>query len=239
MSPTDSERPRDVFLAACAEIGRSLISDGFVARGKQELVRVRGPFDQDIRFESSHYNTTGHVVMRPFAHIESKEFGAWRTWDQSGVPSFVAGIGIGELNGRGWTEYELGDPTTRTEQTEAVIADIHKYLISWFDLVEDPDALSLTAKHSGTVAGVHGLHTLVDFLVFLSSQDAAAAAIEAWANSRPKYRPEDLAGVAPLIERHRLAPRLPTPRGPGLLSRLGDRLRSVAAANIDAPRNSK
>ena len=145
---SNSERPRDVFLAGCKAIGGVLAASGFNSTERGQLLRrEHGHFVESIHFQSSHYNRVGHVVIIPSAAIDSVDLGRWRG-DASGVGDRVAGVNIGHLDGSGWATWDLGDPAPQVAAIDSIVQAVNRHVLPWFELVEDPDALAGPSRGS-------------------------------------------------------------------------------------------
>ena len=95
------EKPRDVYVAACAAIAQSLVADGFhYAKSKQALDRAIGGLIHRVSFQSSRNNIAGQsVVMWMHANVRCKELATWRSrqssplrnddWIAGGMPQAI------------------------------------------------------------------------------------------------------------------------------------------------------
>ena len=138
-----AEKPRDVYVGACAAIAEALIPDGFrYLKSKHALDRTLGAFVHHISFQSSHENIAGQsVVMWMHANVRCKELATWRSKQSNPLRTddWVAG-GMVHLLTRdhAMIEWQLADPTSRS----ATIANAQQFakniVLGYFALFEDP-----------------------------------------------------------------------------------------------------
>ena len=183
-TPARDERPREVFLGACDSLAASLAPLGFAyARSLQRLRRKRGPYAEDIVFQSSHHNVADtYVVMWPHVLICRRDHGRCRETHSSLKGDAFAGGQLGNLAGVGWATWNLAGPTARPSVVEAVRAEILTVGLPWIDRVESvPGLIEDALKHN--VAGVD-IEQLVDYLVFLDMRTDAVQVLQAWLERR-------------------------------------------------------
>jgi hypothetical protein len=232
-----TERPRDVFLAGCRSIGRELAEAGFkVTKQGQLLRRARGPFVEEIHFQSSHWNELGHVVITPSAAVDRDAFGQWLGSLGQFASKRIAGVNIGHLDGTGWATWDIGDRASREQTLRAIVSAIEVHLLPWLDLVESPEAVEAAARR-GRVPGF-SVDGVIDYLVFSGRRDAAKEILAAWlAESGARLEPISRDAYASLIDRHDFGLSMPPAHDPSktFVGRLLARLRSTALANPDIP----
>src|SRR5262245_47637352 len=142
-----AEKPRDVILAACKEIGARLKEDGFsFFKTGPELKRVRGDLSSIIWFQSSSNNIPGRrALVWIHGHLSSKALARWRKnhphdWVRSDRPNagLIGGSQIGNLRSPPvWMEWDFADPTLRPSQIEDATRAIRQLLLPFFAMHED------------------------------------------------------------------------------------------------------
>ena len=138
-----AEKPRDVYVAACAAIAQALAAEGFrYLKSKGVLDRTAGAFAHHVSFKSSRNNIAGQsVVMWMYAHVRCKELAAWRSRQSSPLRTddWLAGGMVHLLTDEhAMIEWELADPASRS----AAIANAQEFartvVLGYFKLFEDP-----------------------------------------------------------------------------------------------------
>ncbi len=128
-SPTAAEKPRDVILRACEEIGRHLNPDGFsFVKSGPKLKRVHGDRVFSILFQSDRNNIAGRRAA---------------VWIHAGVqnagrPEFLGGGQIGNLLPEPtWMEWDFADERTREAEVSDAVDAIRRIVLPFFDRFED------------------------------------------------------------------------------------------------------
>jgi hypothetical protein len=183
-----AERAKEVFRAACAQIGLALETAGFrYYKSKQRCVARLPRFTNEIAFKSSRYNVSGtQVKLRMYATVASAELRAWRA--QRLAPELatahVAGGMVHLLGTRfGFVEWELADPSDR----EATIADaldfIHSEVLPYFKRFEDIE--NLLSQLSAAAVPAFDLVPSVEFSYCFGGQLQAQATLDRFVRDRP------------------------------------------------------
>jgi len=146
------ERPRDVFLTACARISGKLQADGFsYARSGPHATRRDGPWKFTLRFQSGRIGTYFSIHYS----VHNRDFLAWRSrfGESTGFHDMVAGMNLGFLSPvRNWVTYDVEDPIRRSDALSLALADIRNHALPFFQHFKDPTTLAqqLTrAQHPG------------------------------------------------------------------------------------------
>jgi hypothetical protein len=138
-----AEKPRDVYVAACAAIAHSLVPDGFrYLKSKQVLDRPVGAFVHHVSFQSSRNNIAGQsVVMWIYANVRCKELATWRSRQSTPLRTddWVAG-GMVHLLTRehAMIEWQLADPTSRSDAIANAQEFVKTIVLEYFALFADP-----------------------------------------------------------------------------------------------------
>lgn len=141
------EKPRDVFLAACARIAEALASDGFrFMRSKRELRREAGEFVHRIILRADRDNVAGrHVGLGIDVGVSCRRLEAWRRQQQhplSGTGDRLAFGPICNIEANYLTiAWELADPADRQATVADAVSMIRTEALQWFKHFEDPAAL--------------------------------------------------------------------------------------------------
>lgn len=141
------EKPRDVFLAACAEIARRFEPHGFrYAKSGPHLSRRSGEFTFEVAFASSHYNVAGgHVGLTVYAGVLSNALRKWRLEHHSSrddASNRVAGGMLPNLKpDMPVATWDVADPRSRPSLLNDVQNAIEAATLPYFDLFEDEQAL--------------------------------------------------------------------------------------------------
>jgi hypothetical protein len=143
----EDEKPREVFLTACAELARPLEPLGFrYAKSGPHASRRSGQFTFVVSFASSHRNVAGEYVdLTAFAGVRSRALRQWRIASRGTeefASDFVAG---GMLQNLGvempLSSWDLADQDSRADVLEEIAAAIDDVALPYFALFEDPDVL--------------------------------------------------------------------------------------------------
>lgn len=145
--PPGEEKPRDVFLAACAELASRFEPRGFrYAKSGPHISRRQGEFTEEVAFASSHYNVAGqHVDLTLYAGIRSKELRRWRVEHRPNDDDPSDHVAGGMLQNLGTempiASWELADPSSRPEVLDEIGTAIEEVALPYFALFEDGEAL--------------------------------------------------------------------------------------------------
>jgi hypothetical protein len=145
--PPGEEKPREVFLAACAELARRLEPHEFrYAKSGPHMSRRRGELTFEVAFASSHYNVAGaHVGLTVYAGVLSNALRKWRLEQQTsrdGASSGVAGGMLQNLKpGMPIAMWDVADPHSRPGVLNDVQNAIEAAALPYFALFEDEHAL--------------------------------------------------------------------------------------------------
>jgi hypothetical protein len=160
------EKPRDIFLDACAQIAARLEVHGF----KYDKTRRRGQRPHDdfifvIQFSSSYLNQAGsHVQLWFSPWAVSKHLVAWRASQPH--PLFIGeGVVLGLPTPREWGNCNLADPASRPATIATAIALIERFALPYFALFEDVPSLCrrLVAENLPVTSPVGALELLLCF----------------------------------------------------------------------------
>lgn len=176
--PSGEEKPRDVFLAACAELARRFEPHGFsYAKSGPHISRRRGDLAFEVGFASSHYNVAGgHVALTLYAGVRSKRLRKWRLEQGSRevASDRVAGGMLQNLKpGTPLAMWDVADPSSRGAVLDDVEHAIREAALPYFALFEDDDALVRRLKHE-----VVPCFYPLDAIEWLLSQGKRDAAVE-------------------------------------------------------------
>ncbi len=205
MSERSNETAREVFLSGCDVLAAALTPLGFTyARSRQRLRRKRGPYVEEVAFQSSHYNVAeAFVAIWPHVLVDRPDLGEWRESHSPLRGNRLAGGQLGNLAGSGWTTWDLADPATRPAVIESVGQQIATVGMSWIDTVESADRLIDEARRQD-VAGVD-IEMLIDYLAFLNRRPDATEVLEAWLE---RHRDTGISGflarLRPVVDRHQI-----------------------------------
>ncbi|MDE1145934.1 MAG: hypothetical protein PW843_04835 [Azospirillaceae bacterium] len=144
-----AEKPKDVILAACAQIGERLASKGFVfLKSGPTLKRTDDDLTFTIQFQSDHNNVAGKraavwihamVLSRKLAEWDKRHPKPWNHDPRPSGPTIVAGGQIGNLTSPpGWMEWNFADAVTRQDVIDDAVTSIETLALSFFALFGDP-----------------------------------------------------------------------------------------------------
>ena len=137
------EKPRDVYVAACAAIAQSLVADGFhYAKSKQALDRAIGGLIHRVSFQSSRNNIAGQsVVLWMHANVRCKELATWRSRQSSPLRNddWIAGGMVHNLTREhAMIEWQLADPASRSATIANAQEFVRTVVLGYFGHFEDP-----------------------------------------------------------------------------------------------------
>ncbi|MBB6251966.1 DUF4304 domain-containing protein [Nitrospirillum iridis] len=144
-----AEKPRDIILAACRDIGQRLAPQGFVfLKSGPLLKRTQGDLTFQIYFQSDRNNIAGgRAALWMHAGVLSRNLAQWKKqhpvpWGSRSPlpgPAAVAGGQIGNLTSPpGWMTWNFADPATRPDVLDDAVASIEKLILPFFALFDDP-----------------------------------------------------------------------------------------------------
>lgn len=163
--------PREIYLAACGQIAKAFVEDGFNYQPRQQrLVKRESGLTFDIRFQSSPRNylvnkndqpsianrltssslpsselyTFGSVTLVTHAGVHSKALEQWQSKEPyiSWSKGIVAGGQIGNLQKKHhWIEFNLANPHTRDRQIQSAIHLIRSVALPYLYAFMDPEKI--------------------------------------------------------------------------------------------------
>jgi hypothetical protein len=181
------DSPRDLYLAACAEVAASLSPLGFkFAKSGPHAQRKDGDFTYRVSFQSSHYNVAGHfVALWIHANVLSKRLAEWRASQARSLGSadHAAGGQIGNLvRPHRWREWNLA-VSTRPDVIADAISSVHSIGLPYFERFADIPSLCALLQREELPA-MHIAHA-IEFLLCFADRSAADAALSSFFRSRP------------------------------------------------------
>jgi hypothetical protein len=190
----DSEKPRDVILAACAAMADALQPEGFAFRKSGPgLKRVQGDLIFEIWFQSDRNNIAGRrAAIWIHAAVSSRTLARWRRGHPSSRirragphAGLITGAQIGNLRApHAWMEWDFGDSSSRPGEIDDAVAAIRQIILPFFALFDDPagniDLLLRDALMSQPSILEYALSTL--------GQEAAEAAGRSYLEHDPEVR---------------------------------------------------
>lgn len=209
-TPPGTEPAREVFRAACTEVGSALQPLGFkYSKSAQHCVRKAGVFSHVVSFQSSHNNVSGqHVRLWMHAVVRSKTLKQWRIGrlPENLVNDYVAGGMVHRLSGvHAMVEWELADPRSRTATVADVVAFVESDVLPYFERFSDPEGIIEQLATSEISA--FDLRPSIEFALCFGDKTKGQAVLDRFLRDRP-----DLLGKIAEAERQGL----PTsPYGPG------------------------
>lgn len=189
----DQEKPRDVYLGACASLGSYLTSRGFkYARSRQRARKESGSFRFEISFSSSHHNVAGeHVCLWAYAGVYSEALRRWRESRPFSRSTDVVAAGqIGNLQPQPcWLEWELADPVRRDDALRDVIGTIEAVAFPYFARFEHLPGV-VQALAAGSMPGIgFCIAGVIEFLMCFADARLARNAGVAFLCGHPKLIP--------------------------------------------------
>ncbi len=204
-SNTGLEKPRDVILAAIAQIAAQLETDGFVFyKSGPRLKRVRGDLTHEIMFQSDRNNIAGQraavwihgvVTSRKLADWRRKNAHPWlrREGAQAG---WIIGGQIGNLGpAPSWMEWDFADPVTRPVEIDDAVTAIRRIMLPFFELFDDPAAaVDILIHHQ-----VCPQKSLLEYAIAVLGKQAAETALLSMLAAQPAFRARFDAGRAKFV----------------------------------------
>ena len=142
-----AQPPREVFLAACANVSARFESRRFrYAKSGPHMSRAGGEFRHTVSFASSHHNVAGrHVELTLYAEVRSKALRHWRVEHRPSGEDANDHVAGGMLQNLGVEMpvaiWDLADPESRPEVLDAITKAIEEVALPYFSLFSDSDAL--------------------------------------------------------------------------------------------------
>jgi hypothetical protein len=228
---TSLDRPRDVFLDACAAIGIGFSSIGFEPRAHgQRLIRRRAGFGEEISFHSSFRNVAGEwIAMWPAALIRSADLKNWRTSlpAASRRDDVLAAGRVENIADVAFGQWNLADAYTRGTVISSVVDALESKVLPWFDLIEDDKELLEVARHRDVPC--FDIESITEYAVFLGQPDTATKIVRAWLDRRGERESSGyLERLRVVVDHHGLRVDLPKPRFRINLDATAERLRQAA-----------
>jgi hypothetical protein len=189
-----SQKPRDLFVAACAEISAPLTEIGFTFLKSGPAAKRKQPeFTHEILFQSSHNNVAGeYVAVWIHANVQSKRMKKWRADNPYGGSVVHASIGGGQIGNlrvpTAWLEWNLA--VGREKQIVSAVHTIKELALPFFSLFDDTDKLTSRLTNSD-VPGI-GVVSAVEFLLCFASRHEAQDALSSFFKRRPDLHSEYL-----------------------------------------------
>lgn len=186
------EPARVVYHAACLSIAEALTPLGFkYAKSKQRCSRQAGDLQEDVSFQSSHYNGSGrHVQLWLHAKVASRALQAWR---QKRLPNelasaHVAGGMVHLLDTQyALVQWELADPRDRRQTIDDAVAFIRSDVLPYFARFSDTAGLiSLLAEQA---VPAFDLVPSVEFAHCFGGKDQAQAVLDRFLRDRRDVEP--------------------------------------------------
>ena len=129
-------------------IADQLQGDGFkYLKSGPTLKRRQGDITQEIHFGSSHYNVAGRYIALEIAgSVASLTLGRWRRAHPSNLvrrdgpyASWIVAGNIGNLTtDHRYMTWNLADSATRRDCIDDAVASIHRIILPFFALFDDP-----------------------------------------------------------------------------------------------------
>lgn len=183
-----TEPAKEVYRAACSQIGSALEAAGFkYHKSKQSCVARPSRFTNQIAFQSSHYNVSGrYVQLWMHATVASEELKAWRAQRLSSelATAHVAG-GMVHLLGTRFAllQWELADPRDRKTTIADAIDFIHGEVLPYFRRFDNID--TLLSELSASAVPAFDLVPSVEFSHCFGGQSQAQATLDRFVRDRP------------------------------------------------------
>ncbi|WP_457311452.1 hypothetical protein [Sphingomonas sp. UYAg733] len=190
----EREKPRDVILAAVAQIAAQLQEDGFAFyKSGPGLKRVGGDLSYEIIFQSDRNNIAGQrAAVWIHGAVSSRKLADWRRrhdhpWlrregPQAGV---ISGGQIGNLGPvPSWMEWDFADPVTRPAEIDDAVTAIRRIMLPFFDLFDDPAAAVDVLVHHP----VCPQKPLLEYAISILGKQAAEAALLSLLMAQPALR---------------------------------------------------
>jgi hypothetical protein len=214
-APAATAPPREIYVAAAEEIARHFAPRGWrFARSGPHLSRGADGFRCKIAFQSSHYNTAGHVALSVYTLVHASGLKRWRAAHESPLrrDDIVAAGGLWHLHPEAHHyQWNVADPAGRPTAIAEIVERIESLALPWFSLFFEREAL-VARLGRGLLPNVAAANA-IEMLLWLDEPEVAAAqlryalddhatrdAYQAARRSPPQYangnRPAELALVA-------------------------------------------
>jgi len=132
-------------------------------------------------FLSSHYNSPGWVVLRPFPHVTSTAMKRWRSERSRDGDGLVAGAGISQhLPRNEWNLAQRGEEADALDVIRAIV-------VPWFQLFEDHGRLvdELCRRDVPAMSP----EATVEYLLCFEGREAAARMVDGYLKRHPEHAP--------------------------------------------------
>ena len=182
------DSPREVYLAACADVATSLVPLGFkFAKSGPHAQRKDGDFTYRVSFQSSHKNVADHsVALWIHSNVLSKRLAQWRTSQARtlGSGDYVAGGQIGNLvRPHRWRDWNLAlEP--RTDVIADATAAVRSIALPYFERFADVPSLCALLQREELPA-MQVAHS-IEFLLCFADRSAADATLSHFFRLRPE-----------------------------------------------------
>lgn len=197
----DPSRPRDVIVAACAQIGERLSDAGFsFGKSGPALKKVDGDLTYRIHFASDKWNAAEErACVRASCFVHSKTLAKWRAGQTHPVlqqsdlqrsgpdAGRVAGICLGDLKPeRGRLEWDFADSRFRRVRINEAAEIIRQCALPYFARFSDLEASlpSLVRQHE-----FFPMTGLLEYAFLNLGRDAAEKTGRAFLVAQPSLRP--------------------------------------------------
>jgi hypothetical protein len=190
---SSSDKPRDLYLAACRMLASRLEGAGFrYTASRQVAVRKTEVFSYSVSFQSSHRNIAGqHVALWIHAHVHCKALAVWRAsgppipWKTAGAQfDFVAGGQLGNLQEQArWLDWNVAQPRSRERVVSDAYEAIERLALPYFALFSRPlDVITRLGS-----AEIHGFEPVdaIEFLLWQAGAEAAQTYLSRFLDARP------------------------------------------------------
>jgi hypothetical protein len=182
-----SDSPRDIYAAACAEIGSHFTDQGYrFAKSDPHVSRKSDPFRFEIAFQSSFRNVRGAVVkLWVSGSVYSKQLEKWRcAQPRITNTDYVAGGQIGNLvNETIASDWNLADPHSRHDTISNIIAAIESVVLPYFSQFDDVSTLS-DAMLNRDIPSMT-IDRVIEFLMCFADAETARVAAVNFLQRRP------------------------------------------------------
>jgi hypothetical protein len=209
MSPSD--KPRDLYLAACRMLASRLEGAGFrYTASRRVATRKAEVFSYSVSFQSSHRNIAGqHVALWIHAHVHCKALAVWRA---SGPPipwktaaarlDFVAGGQLGNLQEPArWLDWNVAQPRSPERVVSDAYAAIERLALPYFALFSRP--LDVITRLGTGEIHEFGPVDAIEFLLWQAGTEAAHKYLLRFLDARPNVYSEYKEAIA-AFRRHGL-----------------------------------
>lgn len=182
------ESPRDVYLAACASIGRHLDeSFGFkYSKSGPHARRQSGDFIFEIRFQSDHNNVSGERVgLWIHGNVKSLKIKKWRQSHPPLLPfDGIAGGQLGNLQEKHcWIDWDLARVDKRDEVIRDAIRAIEELAFPYFARFDNLPSLFNLLTNADLPS--MPIDRAIEFLMCFADQPTAKLAAANFFRRRP------------------------------------------------------